>query len=242
MLLRATVTLSTVLVFGWMHCNAQEKVGGAVPAPIVQANAALKDPSSYAIGFNIGSDLAQSGFSEKDFDSKEFLIGLLDALSKKEPKLSQPQFQEAMKSLQQRMQLKMIETAKQNLEKSNAYLEANKKKDGVQTTRTGLQYQVLKAGTGKQPTITDTVVCHYEGKLIDGTVFDSSIKRNQPASFQVSGVVPGWTEALQRMKVGDKWVLTLPPNLGYGEQGQPQAGINPNEVLVFELELLDVKK
>lgn len=242
MLLRAAVTLSTVLVFGLLHCHAQEKAGEAVPAPIAQPNAALKDPSSYAIGFNIGSDLAQSGFSEKDFESKEFLIGLLDALSKKEPRLLQPQFQEAMKSLQQRMQQKLIETAKRNLEKSNAYLETNKKKDGVQTTKTGLQYQVLKSGTGKQPTITDTVVCHYEGKLVDGTVFDSSIKRNQPASFPVSGVVPGWIEALQRMKVGDKWILTLPPNLGYGEQGQPQAGINPNEVLVFELELLDVKK
>lgn len=242
MMLRAAVTLSTVLVFGLLHCHAQEKVGGAVPAPIAQPNAALKDPSSYAIGFNIGSDLAQSGFSEKDFESNEFLIGLLDALSKKEPRLLQPQFQEAMKSLQQRMQQKMIETAKRNLEKSNAYLETNKKKDGVQTTKTGLQYQVLKSGTGKQPTITDTVVCHYEGKLVDGTVFDSSIKRNQPESFPVSGVVPGWIEALQRMKVGDKWILTLPPNLGYGEQGQPQAGINPNEVLVFELELLDVKK
>ena len=242
MLLRAAVTLSTVLVFGLLHCHAQEKAGEAVPAPIAQPNAALKDPSSYAIGFNIGSDLAQSGFSEKDVESTEFLIGLLDALSKKEPRLLQPQFQEAMKSLQQRMQQKMIETAKRNLEKSNAYLETNKKRDGVQTTKTGLQYQVLKSGTGKQPTITDTVVCHYEGKLVDGTVFDSSIKRNQPASFPVSGVVPGWIEALQRMKVGDKWILTLPPNLGYGEQGQPQAGINPNEVLVFELELLDVKK
>ena len=94
MLLRATVTLSTVLVFGLMHCHAQEKVGGAVPAPIVQASAALKDPSSYAIGFNIGNDLAQSGFSEKDFETKEFLLGLLDALSKKEPKLAPPQFQE----------------------------------------------------------------------------------------------------------------------------------------------------
>jgi len=242
MLLRATFALSSVLVFGILHSQAQEKVGGAVPTPIVQGNAALKDPSSYALGFNIGSDLAQGGLNNKDMDSNDFLIGLLDALSKKDPKLTQPQFQDAMKSLQQRMQNKMIETAKQNLEKSNAYLEANKKKDGVQVTRTGLQYQVLKSGTGKQPTITDSAVCHYEGKMINGTVFDSSIERNKPATFPVSKVVPGWTEALQRMKVGDKWILTLPPNLGYGEQGEPRAGIGPNEALIFELELLDVVK
>ena len=241
MLFRATVTLSMVLGFGWILSQAQEKIGGAAPVPL-QTNTALKDPSSYAMGFNIGSSLAREGFNDKDFDSKELLVGLVDALSKKEPKLTQTQFQEAMKSLEQRMQAKMIETAKKNLEKSNAYLEANKKKDGVQTTKTGLQYQALKSGTGKTPTITDSVVCHYEGKLSDGTLFDSSIKRNQPESFQVSKVVPGWIEALQRMKVGDKWILTLPPNLGYGEQGQPRAGIGPNEVLVFELELLDVKK
>jgi len=223
------------------NCQAQEKIGGATPAPIVQASEIVKDASSYAMGFNIGSSLVQDGFGDKDLEGKDFLSGILDALSKKEPKLKQAQFQEAMKTLQQRIQKKMIEAGKVNLEKANAYLEANKKKDGVQTTRTGLQYQVLKSGTGKQPTVTDTVICHYEGKLINGTVFDSSIKRSEPASFPVSGVVPGWTEALQRMKVGDKWLLTLPPSLAYGEAGSPPV-IGPNETLIFELELIDVKK
>ena len=151
MLLRLTLASIAVLFAGFVQCPAQEKVGGATPAPIVQANMALKDPSSYALGFNIGSDLSQGGFGEKDIESKDLLIGLLDALSKKEPKLTQAQFQEAMNSLQQRMQKKMIETAKLNLEKANAYLEANKKKDGIQTTKTGLQYQVIKSGTGKSP-------------------------------------------------------------------------------------------
>jgi len=241
MLFQTTVALSALLLIGWTHANAQENVGGANPVP-AQGSQPIKDLSSYALGFNIGADLARGGFSDKDLESKDLLIGLLDGLSKKEPKISQSQFQEAMKSLQQRMQTKMIEAAKQNLEKSNAFLEANKKKDGVQTTKTGLQYTVLKAGTGKQPTITDTAVCHFEGKLMDGTIFDSSMKANQPATIPVSGVVPGWTEAFQRMKVGDKWVLTLPPNLGFGEQGRPEVGIGPNEVLIVELELLDVKK
>ena len=222
--------------------NTQEKIVGATPATIVQGISAFKDPSSYAMGYNIGSSLTQDGISDKDLDSKDLMLGILDALSRKEPKLSQPQFQEAMKALQQRLQKKMIETAKLNLEKSNAFLEVNKKKDGVQTTRTGLQYQVVKSGTGKQPTVTDTVVCHYEGKLSDGTVFESSLKKNQPLTLAVSAFVPGLTEALQRMKVGDKWVITLPSNLGYGEPGEPRAGIGPNEALVFDLELIDVKK
>jgi FKBP-type peptidyl-prolyl cis-trans isomerase len=135
----------------------------------------------------------------------------------------------------------MIEQAKKNLERANVYLEANKKKDGIQTLKSGLQYQVLKSGTGKVPTLTDTVLCHYEGKLIDGTVFDSTLKRNEPAKFGVSQVPPGWIEALQRMKVGDKWVLTLPPNLGFGEQGSPP-NVAPNEALIIELELLDIVK
>ena len=242
MFFRSTVALTWVLVFGSINGNTQEKIVGATPATIVQGISAFKDPSSYAMGYNIGSSLTQDGISDKDLDSKDLLLGILDALSRKEPKLSQPQFQEAMKTLQQRLQKKMIETAKLNLEKSNAFLEVNKKRDGVQTTRTGLQYQVVKSGTGKQPTVTDTVVCHYEGKLSDGTVFESSIKKNQPLTLAVSAFVPGLTEALQRMKVGDKWVITLPSNLGYGEPGEPRAGIGPNEALVFDLELIDVKK
>ena len=242
MSIRAIVVLSYALALGAIQCQAQENVGGATPAPIVQAAGAPKDPSSYAIGFNIGSELAQSGFSEKEVDSKDFLTGVLDALNKKEPKLTQAQFQEAMSSLNQRMQKKMIEIAKANLEKANAYLEANKKKDGVQTTRTGLQYVVLKSGTGKTPTLTDTVVGHFEAKLIDGPIFQSSIKKNQPATLPVSQFIyPGCTEALQRMKVGDKWLLTLPPNLAFGENGSPPV-VGPNEAIIVELELLEIKK
>jgi FKBP-type peptidyl-prolyl cis-trans isomerase FklB len=242
MSVRSNIVFFSVLALGVSQCQAQEKVGGAAPAPIIQASEALKDPSSYAVGFNIGSELAQSGFSDKEIETKELFLGILDALGKREPKLTQVQFQEAMTSLQQRMQKKMIEIAKANLEKANAYLEANKKKDGVQTTRTGLQYVVLKSGIGKSPTLTDTAVGHFEAKLIDGTVFQSSIKKNQPATLPVSQFLyPGCSEALQRMKVGDKWLLTLPPNLAFGENGSPPI-VGPNEAIIVELELLEIKK
>lgn len=240
----AFASLFVMQICSWEFAVAQEAVGGATPAPIVTAGAALKDPSSYALGFDIGMNLARSKMSDKELVSQDFLAGVLDALSKRDPKLNPQQMEVAFQSLQQRMQKKMLAIAKENLEKSNAYLEANKKKDGVQVLKSGLQYVVLKSGpaTGKMPTIQDTVLAHYEGKLIDGTVFDSSIKSNQPAKFQLTKVVPGWTEVLQRMRVGDKWLVTLPPALGYGENGLPPADIGPNEALIFELELLDVVK
>lgn len=244
MLFRAFVAAVMVLGFGLHISSAQEPVDGATPAPVVPANSALKDPSSYALGFDLGSNLSKGKFSEKEIEAKDFMVGFLDALNKREPKLDPQQLEAAFQALQQRMQKKMVEIAKQNLERANAYLEANKKKKGdvTITTKSGLQYEVIKSGNGKQPTLTDTVVVHYEGKLMDGTVFDSSIRRNKPETFPLTRVVPGWTEALQRMKVGDKWLVTLPPNLGYGERGNPDGDIGPNELLIFEMELLDVVK
>jgi len=217
--------------------HSQEPVRGQTqaPAPIIQGTgpgaSASKQNISYFFGFDFGSGLAGRRFTEQDIDTKEFVAGLVDALSKKKAKLSDAEM----------MQKKMLELAKANLDSANKYLEENKKKDGVQTTRSGLQYQVVAAGTGKQPTLTDTVTVHYEGKTIQGEIFDSSIQRNEPAKFPVQGVVPGFAEALQRMKVGDKWVVTIPPGLGYGERGSPPA-IGPNEALIFQLELLDVSK
>jgi FKBP-type peptidyl-prolyl cis-trans isomerase FklB len=242
MLFRAFVASVAVLGFGLNFSLAQEPVGGAAPAPIVPANAAIKDPSSYALGFDVGSGFAASKMSEKEIEIKDFITGLLDALNKRDPKLEPAQLQAAFEALQQRMQKKMIEIGKQNLEKANAYLAANKDKDGVVQTKSGLQYKIVKSGSGKQPTLTDTVSVHFEGKLLSGMIFDSTLQRNQPATFQVTKVVPGWAEALQRMKVGDKWIVTVPPALGYGEKGLPPAGIEPNELLLFEMELIDVAK
>jgi FKBP-type peptidyl-prolyl cis-trans isomerase len=129
---------------------------------------------------------------------------------------------------------------KDNMAKANEFLETNKKAEGVIALPSGLQYKVIKQGVGAQPKLTSEVKVHYEGKLLNGKVFDSSIARGEPISFPVSGVIKGWTEALQRMKVGDKWILYIPPGLAYGERGAG-ADIGPNELLIFEVELLDVK-
>lgn len=131
------------------------------------------------------------------------------------------------------------QTANPN-EKAEKFLMENKAKDGVKTLPSGLQYKVLKSGDGKTPKASDTVVTHYRGTLLDGSEFDSSYKRNQPAEFPVGGVIKGWTEALQLMKEGDKWILYVPANLAYGQRGYPPV-IGPNETLVFEIELLKVK-
>ncbi|MFY7877541.1 MAG: FKBP-type peptidyl-prolyl cis-trans isomerase, partial [Pirellula sp.] len=204
-----------------------------------QGNTGLKDAKSYALGWKVGKDMSGAGLDDKDFDAKEFTNGFMDALTKK-AKLNDEQLKAAFMALQERIQKKMIESGRKNLEKANEFLKSNKEADGVQTTKSGLQYRVVKAGKGKTPTLTSTVKVHYEGKLLDGTIFDSSIKRNEPIEFPVNGVIAGWTEALQRMKVGDKWILFIPPGLAYGEQGSPP-DIGSNELLTFEVELLDVK-
>lgn len=212
-----------------------------VPSQVVptQGDTGLKDPKSYALGFQIGKDMSSSGLGAEDFDLKELLDGFTDGLTEK-AKLTDQQIQQAMTTLQERVKSKMIDKSRKNLEKANEFLKTNKDKEGIQTTKSGLQYLSLQAGKGKTPTLTSTVKVHYEGKLLSGKVFDSSIARGEPIEFPVNGVIPGWTEALQRMKVGDKWKLFIPPGLAYGERGAG-ADIGPNELLVFEVELLDVK-
>jgi FKBP-type peptidyl-prolyl cis-trans isomerase FklB len=237
---------------GMSGLQAQENVGGTVqkPAPIIVGNPPKSNAStgdiSYFIGFDFGSRLSGQKFTDKELDIKELTAGIMDALAKKDIRLTDEQVTSCVSSLEVMMQKKsaemqqeFLELAKANLAKANQYLEENKKKDGVQTTKTGLQYKVIKSGTGKQPTVADEVIIHYEGKTVDGKVFDSSIQRNEPARFPVQRVVSGFSEALQRMKVGDKWQVTIPPALGYREQGSPPA-IGPNETLIFEIELLEV--
>ena len=249
--IRATLAL-VIGGVGTVGLQAQENVGGAVqkPAPIIVGNSSKANAStgdiSYFIGFDFGSRLANQKFTEKELDLKELTAGIVDALAKKDIRLTNDQVNACITSLDAmmqktaaEMQKEFLELAKANLAKANQYLEENKKKDGVQTTKTGLQYKVIKSGSGKQPTVADEVVIHYEGKTVDGKIFDSSIQRNEPARFPVNQVVPGFSEALQRMKVGDKWQVSIPPALGYREQGQPPA-IGPNEALIFEIELLEV--
>jgi len=190
----------------------------------------LKQKASYGIGVNIARQIKGSGM---DFDPEVLARGIRDALAGK-ALLNDQEIEQAMQAFQQ----ELLGKVKQEGE---AFLAENTKKKGVTTQPSGLQYEVLKAGTGKQPKATDTVTVNYEGKLINGTVFDSSYKRGEPATFPVNGVIKGWTEALQLMKVGAKWRLYVPSGLAYGANPRPGGPIRPNDPLIFEVELLDVK-
>lgn len=200
----------------------------------------ISDPASYGLGYQTGMNLAQNGLVADVLTQADILAGMMDALAGKDPAVTEQELQAAMQALGNKLKTMAAAAAKENLVKSNAFIEENKKKQGVQSTATGLQYEVISTGTGATPKLENTVTVHYEGKLISGKIFDSSIKRGEPTTFKVGEVIPGWTEALQRMKVGDKWRVFIPPNLGYGERGAGPA-IGPNEALIFEVELLDVK-
>ena len=197
------------------------------------------DPVGYFLGFQFGANLAQNGIAAGDVKQEEVIKGMLDALAGKDPAVSDEVIQGAMKAFEQKLQARAAEKAKAKMAEGQKYLDDNKKKEGIQVTSTGLQYKIIKSGDGASPKATSEVSVHYEGKLTNGKVFDSSIQRGQPASFPLNRVIPGWTEALQRMKVGDKWQLFIPSNLAYGEEGRAPV-IGPNEVLVFEVELLKI--
>ncbi len=200
-----------------------------------------RDKVSYSIGLDIGTNFKRQSL---DLDSKALAAGIADGLSGGKPLLTEDEVRKVLAQFQQQMAAKAQQAAQQLAEKNQkageAFLAENKKKKGVITLPSGLQYQVIKTGTGKIPKATDTVTTHYRGTLIDGTEFDSSYKRGEPASFQVNGVIKGWTEALQLMKVGSKWQLFIPSNLAYGPQGAGQV-IGPNATLIFEIELLSIK-
>jgi FKBP-type peptidyl-prolyl cis-trans isomerase FklB len=197
--------------------------------------------ASYGIGMNIGRGMRADGMQ---IQIDAFIQGLRDGLEGAQPKYPEGQLRAAFDALRQQMQAKQEQLAAtvgdKNKREGEAFLANNKAAPGVKVTNSGLQYQVLQAGTGASPKASDTVRVHYHGTLLDGKVFDSSVKRGEPAEFPVDGVIPGWTEALQLMKVGDKWRLFIPAELAYGARGAGNM-IGPNAVLVFEVELLDVK-
>ncbi len=199
-----------------------------------------KDKVSYSIGINMGRNLKQLGV---DIDPDTFAKGFKDSFSGAKSQLGDEEMQTVMTAFQKEMAAKQAEkmkvVAEKNKKDGEAFLTENKKKDGVKTLASGLQYKVIKAGTGKIPKATDKVTTHYQGTLIDGTEFDSSYKRGEPATFPVKGVIPGWTEALQKMKVGSKWQLFIPAKLAYGERGAGPT-IGPNAVLIFTMELLSI--
>ena len=201
-----------------------------------------KDKVSYIIGMEIGKNFKKQSI---DIDPDILTKGIKDAISGGKPLLTEQEIQENMVTFQKEMMAKQEELAKKlgenNKKEGEAFLAENKKKDGVKTLPSGLQYKVTKAGTGKKPKLTDTVTTQYRGTLIDGTEFDSSYRRGQPVSFPVAGVIPGWTEALQLMEEGAKWQLFIPPNLAYGERGAGR-DIGPNATLIFEIELVSIQE
>ena len=200
------------------------------------------DKLSYALGIGIGSQLAGMGAKELNID--DFAQAIKDVISGSELKVDNAEAQTLVQNFFQEQEAKQqaaaAEAGKVAKAAGEAFLAENGKKDGVVTLPSGLQYQVLKEGDGKKPSATDQVVCHYEGKLIDGTVFDSSYQRNQPATFGLNQVIAGWTEGVQLMQEGAKYRFFIPYNLAYGERGAG-AQIPPFAALVFDVELIEVK-
>ncbi len=198
-----------------------------------------KDKISYIIGMNMGNRFKKDAI---DVNTDMLMKGFKDALSGAKPMLSDEEITSAMTLFQQEMMAKQAEKLKvigeKNKKAGETFLADNKKKDGVVTLKSGLQYKIITEGTGKMPKETETVTTHYRGSLVDGTEFDSSYKRGEPVTFPVNGVIAGWTEALQLMKAGSKWQLFIPPDLGYGENGPEPIG--PNSTLIFDVELISV--
>ena len=192
------------------------------------------DKFSYAIGLGIGQNLLSMG--AQGINVEDFAQAIADVLNRNELAMSHNEAREIVNKYFMELEEKMNA---ENIEKGKAFLAENAKKEGIVTLPSGLQYEVITEGNGKNPSATDRVKCHYEGTLIDGTLFDSSIKRGQPAVFGVNQVIKGWVEALQLMSEGSKWRLFIPSELGYGAQ---QAGemIPPHSTLIFEVELIEV--
>ncbi len=201
-----------------------------------------KEKLSYALGMDLGTQFKRQSI---DINPDIFLQAVKDTLSGGKMLMTEEQARAAIMDLQKEMmqkrQAQMAADAEKNKAEGQAFLEKNKTAEGVVVLPSGLQYKILKAGEGKKPVLDDTVVCNYRGTLINGTEFDSSYKRNAPASFPLKGVIKGWTEALQLMPVGSKWQLFIPPELAYGERGAGDA-VGPSATLIFEVELLSIKE
>jgi FKBP-type peptidyl-prolyl cis-trans isomerase FklB len=217
---------------------AMSGIALAADAPELKSE---REKLSYSVGMDIGANLKRQSI---DVDAELLTKGFRDSYTGAKTLLTEEESRQAIQNFQKQMMAKQAEAAKQMAEKNKAegekFLAENGKKDGVKTTASGLQYKVIREGAGKSPTADNTVEVHYKGTLIDGKEFDSSYTRNQTATFPVSGVIPGWTEGLQLMKEGGKYMLFVPSNLAYGERGAGR-DIGPNATLVFEVELISVQ-
>jgi FKBP-type peptidyl-prolyl cis-trans isomerase FklB len=225
--------------------------GQPTTAPAAAPLTTPKQKASYGIGLMLGSDLAQQRLATSDLDFASLVRGIADSINGGKPALDQSELRQSVSGLLEQVGEREFAKVKatpewkaladKNKKAGDAFLAANKAKEGVQTLPSGLQYKVIKAGSGPTPGPADAVVANYKGVLTDGTEFDSSSAHGGPATFSVNGVIKGWTEALQKMKVGDKWQLVVPSELAYGERGMGDA-IGPNSVLVFDIELVNVQK
>jgi FKBP-type peptidyl-prolyl cis-trans isomerase FklB len=229
MFVRVTAVLAMMLVTG--GARAQEEPGLKTD----------REKLSYALGMDLGGQLRAR---QVDIDPEVFARALRTALEGGKTLLTEAEADAAIAGMRQAMAVREAEAARaageKNRQEGEAFLAANKDEPGVVALPSGLQYKVIKEGTGSKPTIDDTVVCNYRGTLIGGKEFDSSYKRNQPATFPVKGVIPGWTEVLQLMPVGSTWQVFIPSSLAYGERGAG-ADIGPNATLIFEVELIAIK-
>ncbi len=224
--LAASVAVLTLVLAG---CDNKAAVSSDLKTPAQKA--------SYGIGLSMGKNLSQEGMD--DLDSQAVALGIEDALTKKEQRLGDEELMEAFSFLQARAQERMSALNDEAAKAGVKFLAENAQRDGVVTTESGLQYEIVKNAKGAQPKASDVVSVHYEGTLIDGSVFDSSIERGEPVEFPVGGVIPGWVEGLQLMNVGSKYKFYIPSELAYGAQS-PTPAIPANSTLVFEVELLDV--
>lgn len=238
---RTTSSVSLLLVLGALTFSGCGKPSGtsqsapAATAPTTAILDSVNQKVSYGIGHNMGAGLARDG--ALTVNQAALIAGLTDGLAKAKTRVPEAELEAAFMALQQKMAA--AAAGEKQLALGNDYLAKNKTKPGVTVTASGLQYEVITSGSGPKPTATSTVKVHYHGTLIDGHVFDSSVERKEPIEFALNRVISGWTEALQLMSVGDKWRLTIPPDIGYGARGK--GDIPPNAVLIFEVELLEIK-
>lgn len=230
--------IALCLGFASIACAQDE---GAAAEAAGEKPDSLSERAGYAIGVNMGKNMNQQNV---DIDVEAMIQGIRDGLSGAEPRLTDEEMQAAITEFQQAMvaqqQAEMEKALAENKAAGDAFREENAAREGVQTTESGLQYEVLTEGSGPKPTASDRVSVHYRGTLVDGTQFDSSYDRGQPATFPVTGVIQGWQEILQLMPVGSKWKVVIPPELAYGERGSPPK-IEPGSTLVFEVELLGIE-
>jgi len=232
--------LLSILALSFSGCGkqaAQDKAADKTATASASPYTTVDQKVSYFIGYNVGSGLARENVVQVDQEAVK--AGLADGLAKAKTRIPEAELQAALTTMQEKARTVAAATAEKQQGAATEFLAKNKARPGVTTTSSGLQYEVLTKGSGAKPKSTDTVEVHYHGTLLDGTVFDSSVERGQTVQFPVTGVIPGWIEALQLMPVGSKWKLFIPPSLGYGPRGQNK--IPPNSLLIFEVQLISIK-